>query len=158
METAQIPPLRFEGTVTVAAHRSLVWSQLTTPDALERAAPGVTGSEIVEHDRRFRVFVSYELGGRQLALPVEIVWTERVPDESLAMEAAALLGSRAIGLRGRLTLAGDQDTTVTFSAETRPLPNSLNIPPTLLRTLIARSITTFFTNFKTEVELLAINN
>jgi carbon monoxide dehydrogenase subunit G len=145
-------PLRFEGTVDVVAQRALVWSQLTTPEVLADVTPGVVAYEIVEPERHFRVSSVVDVGGNQMSLPVDIVWVRAIEDVLLQWEAVVSIRNRAIAIKGVLDLTGDDLTVITFSAETAPLPNTINIPPMIMRSLITRYITTFFTNFKRVVE------
>ena len=150
--TNHYEPLRFEGTVDIVAQRALVWSQLTTPEVLADVTPGVVAYEIVEPGHHFRVSSVVDVGGNQISLPVDIVWVRAVEDVLLQWEAIVSIRNRAIAVNGVLELTGDDLTVITFSAETAPLPNTINVPPLIMRSLITRYITTFFTKFKQTAE------
>lgn len=144
--------LRFEGLVAIAATRPFVWSQLISPDVLAQVTPGVVSTQIIQPQRTFRVQIATDIAGQGFSFPTDITWTRVKPPHTLAWEAQATVVGRSVAVHGVFELRGETETEIVFSAETATLPDSLNLPPALMRSIITRAITNFFTEFKQYVE------
>lgn len=145
--------MRFEGSVLISAPRTHVWDALTDVATFGRITPGVVNVETVVPHERFTVYTGVTLGSQQLALPIDVHWTERSHARRLAIAARSRVSGQAVDVFGHLDFSGDDTTRIAFAADVPALPKSL--PPALVHSVIGKTIRSFFTNLKQEVEAAA---
>lgn len=146
-----VPPLKFAGSVAIAAADSRVWSLITDPDALGRFTPGFVHADRVS-PTRYRVTHTLPFGSDPAPLVTAVEWVTVEPPRRLALVAHSTIGGQQLRMTGDLALNGGSATELAFAAAFHIPPTWRNVPRHILRPIITRTITTFFQNLKESAE------
>ena len=142
--------MRFEGTVSIQAARTLAWEKLIDQHTFARIAPGVHEMKTIVPDERFQIHFGLPFGAQPTILSAEVIMEERVDKEHLLWTTAVPLGTETILAYGDMQLSGTDRCELLFSAEVTHPPRA--IPSPILHSIISNAIRTFFTNLKAELE------
>lgn len=148
-EVTPFAPLRFEGSVALAAPRHRVWQRLTDPKALAQFTPGlnaVHSQSPINHTLQQHV----TLGGQSIPLTSHITWRDIVPPDSMGVSAELWLNQRRATVSGDIWLTGETD--LRFAIACVFADGLEKFPRPLLHSVATQIITQFLRNLKRSVE------
>ncbi len=143
--------MKISGESLINAPIATVWQTLADPQQISQCMPGLSGWEIIEPDKQFKLFVIWgEDEAPRLRVPITLTWAEVDEPRYMFLTSAILVGTAVTNATGTLNLkpATLTQTTIHFTA-TIDAPNQM--VDQIARTLAPTIANTFFKNLQKAV-------
>lgn len=143
--------MKISGESLIKAPINTVWQILADPQQISHCMPGLSGWEIIEPGKQFKLFVIWgEDDAPRLKVPVTLTWAEVDEPRYMFLTGEILVGTAVTNTTGTLNLTPTTPTQTTIQfTSTVTAPNQM--VDQIARTLAPTIANTFFKNLQKAV-------
>jgi carbon monoxide dehydrogenase subunit G len=145
--------VHFEGTQTIAATRELVWAFIMSPDKVGHCAPGFQKVEITDN-QHFKAFVGVGIAAIRATFALDVTLTDLIEPSHATAKAHGVAPASAVDITGEMNLAdaGNNATTMTWSADVVVSGTLASLGARLMQSTAQKLTAQFFECFKSTLE------
>jgi carbon monoxide dehydrogenase subunit G len=147
-------PVRFDGSVRIAAPREKVWIFLADPYAVSQCAPGVKAVEIIVPERQFKVVAGVSFGSLKVTFDTLVDLLEQDPPTHSKVKAHGTAPGSAVDVSGDMYLSDNPDgtTELKWSADVSIVGTIASLASRLMGGMTRKLSEAFFECIKTKLE------
>jgi len=145
--------MRFEGAQTIQATREQVWAFIMAPDKVGPCAPGFKRVEITDA-RHFKAYVGVGIAAIKATFALDVQLTGLDEPNHATAKAHGVAPASAVDVSGEMHLsdAGDDSTTMTWSADVIVSGTLASLGARLMQSTVHKLTAQFFQCFKENLE------
>jgi carbon monoxide dehydrogenase subunit G len=147
-------PVRFDGSVRIAASREKVWIFLSDPYGVSQCAPGVKSVEVIVPEKQFKVVAGVSFGSLKVTFDTLVDLLVQEPPTHSKVKAHGTAPGSAVDVSGDMYLSDNPDgtTELKWSADVTVVGTIASLASRLMGGMTRKLSEAFFECIKTKLE------